>query len=167
VSVTIYEFAIPPMIAMMRSISKVMDKAVAQAKEKNIALQSLLDARLAPDMHPFPRQIQIMSDTAKGCAARLAGIAAPAMADTESTFPELQERIAKTIVFLESVSREQFKDAQDRQIVLKFPDGEMKFSGRDYLAGFALPNFYFHATTAYDILRHNGIDIGKRDFLGG
>lgn len=163
----IYEASIPPMIRMLQSVSKILDKAVAQAKSRDIPLQSLLDARLAPDMHAFPRQIQIMSDTAKGCAARLAGIEAPSMPDTEATFPELQQRIAKTIAFLESVKPEQLSGAEDRTVVLKFPNGEMKFTGRDYVTGFALPNFYFHATTAYDLLRHKGIEIGKRDYLGG
>ena len=118
-------------------------------------------------MRPLTFQIQTASDTAKGCAARLAGIEAPAMADTETTFPELQQRIAKTIAFLDSVKPAQLAGAEDREIVLKFPNGEMKFSGKDYVTGFALPNFYFHVTTAYAILRHNGIEIGKRDFLGG
>jgi hypothetical protein len=164
---TIYDASIPPMIRMLQSISKIMDKAVAQAKSEDRDLSSLLDARLAPDMHPFPRQIQIMSDAAKGAAARLAEIEAPAMPDTETTFPELQARISKTIDFLTSVSADKLAGAEDREIVMKFPSGEMKFSGRDFLTQFALPNFFFHATTAYGLLRHKGINIGKMDFLGG
>jgi hypothetical protein len=166
-TVTIYEFSIPPMIRALSNLSKILDKAVADAKTKDIPLASLTDGKLAPDMRPLTFQIQTASDTAKGCAARLAGIDAPSMADTETTFPELQQRIAKTIAFLESVKPEQLTGAEDRSIVLKFPSGEMKFTGRDYVTGFALPNFYFHVTTAYAILRHNGIEIGKRDFLGG
>ncbi|MGZ5923598.1 MAG: DUF1993 domain-containing protein [Rhizomicrobium sp.] len=166
-SFTIYDASIPPMIRALSNLSKIMDKAVAQAKAQDIPLSTLLEARLAPDMHPFPRQIQIASDAAKGAAARLANIEAPAMADTETTFPELQARIAKTIDFLKSVSADKMAGAEDREIVMKFPQGEMKFSGRDFLTQFALPNFFFHVTTAYGLLRHKGIAIGKMDFLGG
>ncbi|MGZ5932667.1 MAG: DUF1993 domain-containing protein [Rhizomicrobium sp.] len=166
-SFTIYDASIPPMIRALSNLSKIMDKAVAQAKAQDIPLSTLLEARLAPDMHPFPRQIQIASDAAKGAAARLANIEAPAMADTETTFPELQARIAKTIDFLKSVSADKMAGAEDREIVMKFPQGEMKFSGRDFLTQFALPNFFFHVTTAYGLLRHRGIAIGKMDFLGG
>ena len=164
---TIYDAAIPPMIRSLENLSKIMDKAVAQAKAEDKPLSSLLEARLAPDMHPFTRQIQIASDSAKGAAARLSGVEAPAMPDTETTFPELQQRIAKTIDFLKSISASKLAGAEDREIVMKFPQGEMKFTGRDYLTGFALPNFLFHVTTAYDLLRHKGITIGKMDFLGG
>jgi hypothetical protein len=118
-------------------------------------------------MHPLPNQIQIASDAAKGCAARLAGIEAPAMPDTEKTFAELQQRISRTIDFLKSVKPEQLAGAEDRTITLKFPQGEMTFTGKDFLTGFALPNFFFHVTTAYGLLRHKGIQIGKMDFLGG
>ena len=164
---SIYDTSIPPMIRMLENISKIMTKAVAEAKDKHIDLSSLLEARLAPDMHPFPRQIQIMSDAAKGAAARLAVVEAPSMPDTETNFPELQARISKTVDFLKSIKREQVEGAEDRTIVMKFPQGEIKFSGKDFLSNFALPNFYFHATTAYGLLRHKGIAIGKMDYLGG
>ena len=166
-SFTIYDASIPPMIRALQNLSKIMDKATAQAKQKDLPLSQLLEAKLAPDMRPFPFQIQTASDTAKGCAARLAGIEAPSMPDTETTFAELQTRIAKTVAFLESVKPEQLAGAENREVVLKFPSGEMKFTGKDYVTGFALPNFYFHVTTAYALLRSNGIEIGKRDFLGG
>lgn len=165
-SFTIYDASIPPMIRALTNLSKILDKAVEQAEKRNIPLDYLIQARLSSDMRPLTFQIQTTSDTAKGCAARLAGIDAPSMADTEKSFPELQERIAKTIKFLESVKPEQLANAEDRTVVLKFPSGEMKFTGKDYVTGFALPNFYFHVTTAYAILRSNGIEIGKRDFLG-
>jgi hypothetical protein len=161
-----YDASIPPMIHMLESLSKILDKAVAQAKSKDKNLSNLLEARLAPDMHPFPRQIQIASDAAKGCAARLSGIEAPSFPDTETTFPELQERIAKTIAFLKSVDAGKFAGAEDRRVELKTPQTTLEFSGRDFLTLFALPNFYFHATTAYGLLRHSGIEIGKRDYLG-
>jgi uncharacterized protein len=164
---TIYEASIPVMTRALTSLSKILDKAVAQAKAEDKPLSLYLEARLAPDMHPFPRQIQMASDAAKGAAARLAGIDPPSMPDTETTFPELQARLQKTIDFLRSVAPSQFAGAEDREITLKFPNGEMKFTGRDFLANFALPNFFFHVTTAYALLRHKGIAIGKIDFLGG
>lgn len=164
---SIYDASIPPMIRSLQNLSKILDKAVAQAKTTDMPLSTLLEARLAPDMHPLPNQIQIASDAAKGAAARLAGIEAPAMPDTEETFPELQERIAKTIAFLKTVKPEQLAGAEDKTITLKFPQGEMTFTGKDFLTGFALPNFFFHVTTAYGLLRHKGIQIGKMDFLGG
>jgi hypothetical protein len=129
-------------------------------------LSELLEARLAPDMHPFPRQIQITSDIAKLAAARFAQIDPPSFPDTETTFPELQERIRKTIDFVKSVPRGKFEGAEDRTITLKFPQGEMSFTGREFVTNFALSNFFFHVTTAYDLLRHKGIEIGKRDYLG-
>lgn len=165
-SFTIYDASIPVMIRSLQNLSKIMDKAVAQAKAEDTPLSALLEARLAPDMHPFTNQIQLASDAAKGAAARLSGLEAPAMADTEKSFPELQQRLAKTIDFLKSVSADKVIGAEDRTIVMKFPQGEMKFTGRDFLTGFALPNFFFHVTTAYDLLRHKGINIGKMDFLG-
>lgn len=164
---TIYDASIPVLTRSLTNLSKILDKAVAQAKTEDKPLSDLFDARLAADMRPFPFQIQSASDAAKGCAARLAGIDPPSMPDTETTFPELQARLQKTIAFLQSIKPEQLAGAEDREIVLKFPNGEMKFTGRDYLAGFALPNFFFHVTTAYALLRHKGIAIGKMDFLGG
>ena len=164
---TIYDASIPPMTRMIENLLKIIDKAVAQAKQKDTSPDSLLDERLAPDMFPFTRQIQTVSDAAKGCAARLAGIAPPSMPDTETTMAELQARLSKTVDFLKSVNASQLAGAEDREIVIKFPQGEMKFTGRDYLTNFALPNFFFHVTTAYAILRHKGFEIGKMDFLGG
>lgn len=166
-SFSIYEASIPPMIRSLGNLSKFLDKAVAQAKSEDRNPNDLLDARLAPDMYPLPRQIQIASDSAKGCAARLAGVEPPSFPDTEQTFPELQTRITKTIDYLKSIAPEQVAGAEDRTVTLKFPQGEMKFSGRDFVTGFALPNFYFHVTTAYGILRHKGINVGKMDYLGG
>jgi hypothetical protein len=166
-SFTVYDAAIPTMIRALSGLSKILDKAVAQAKAQDIPLESLLDARLAPDMIPFKGQIQLASDAAKGGASRLANATAPSMPDTETTFPELHARLTKTIAYLESFDPKAFDGAESREIVMKFPSGEMKFTGRDFLAGFALPNFFFHITTAYALLRHKGITIGKMDFLGG
>ena len=164
---SIYDASIVPMTRALTNLSKIIDKAVAQAKAEDKPLADLLGAQLAPDMKPFPFQVQSASDAAKGAAARLAGIEAPAMPDTETTFAELSARIAKTLAFLATVTPEMLKGAEDREIVLKFPNGEFKFTGKDYVAGFALPNFFFHVTTAYALLRHKGIAIGKMDFLGG
>ena len=166
-SFTVYDASITPMVRSFENLAKILDKTVAQAKSEDRDLNELLDSRLAADMYPLTRQIQIASDSAKGCAARLAGVEPPSFADTEKSFPELQARIAKTVDYLKSIKPEQLAGAEDRTVTLKFPQGEMKFSGRDFLTGFALPNFYFHVTTAYDILRSKGIAIGKMDYLGG
>ena len=163
---SIYDASIPPMIRSLENLSKIIDKAVAQAKTEDKDPKTLLEARLAPDMHPFTRQIQIVSDTARG-VARLGGIDVPSMPDTETTFPELKERIAKTIAFLKSLPKEKFEGAETREIEMKIPDRVLKFPGGFYLTGFILPNFFFHLTTAYGLLRHKGINIGKMDFLGG
>jgi hypothetical protein len=164
---TIYDASVPVMIRALSGLSKILDKAVTQAKADDIPLQALLDARLAPDMYTLTQQVQSASDAAKGPAARLSGGTPPSMPDTETTFPELQARIAKTIEYLKSVDAKKVEGAESREIVMKFPSGEMKFSGTDFLQGFALPNFFFHISMAYALLRHKGIHIGKMDFLGG
>ena len=166
-SFSMYDASIPPMIRMLQNLSKILDKAVAQAKADKIDPTMLLEAKLAPDMFPLPRQIQIASDAAKGCAARLAGMDPPSFPDTETTFPELQARIAKTIAFLQSVSAEKLAGSETRQITIKNPNRTLEFTGRDFLTQHALPNFYFHLTTAYGLLRMKGIQIGKMDYLGG
>ncbi|HEY3777855.1 MAG TPA: DUF1993 domain-containing protein [Rhizomicrobium sp.] len=166
-SFSIYDASIPPMIRMLENLSNILDKAVKQAGERGLALSELLEARLAPDMHPFPRQVQIASDAAKACAARLTGGEIPSFADTESTFPELKDRIAKTVDYLKSVRRDAFEGAEKRTIEIKTPRGaEFRFDGKEFVTNFALPNFFFHVTTAYGLLRHKGIEIGKRDYLG-
>ena len=165
-SLSMYQASIPVFIRMLSNLSAILDKAVAQAEAKKLDPSALLKARLAPDMLPFTFQIQTASDSAKGCAARLAGIEAPSFADTETTFPELKARIAKTLEFLRSVKPEQIDGSEERNVTLKLRTGEMHFKGQTYLLAFALPNFYFHVTTAYALLRHNGVEIGKQDFLG-
>ncbi len=164
---SMYEASIPPMIRTLKNLSNILAKAAAQAKDEKIDLSTLLEARLAPDMYPLTRQIQIASDGAKGCAARLTGQEPPKFPDTETTFPQLQERIAKTIAYLESVKPEQFAGSENRAITLKSPSRTLEFNGCEYLTGFVLPNFYFHVTTAYGLLRSKGIALGKMDFLGG
>ncbi len=166
-SLSMYQASIPVFIRMMGNLSAILEKAAAYAEAKKIDPSVLINARLAPDMRPLSFQIQTASDMAKGCAARLAGIDAPSFPDTESTFPELQQRIAKTITFLQSVTAAQVDGSEERDVVLKLRGQEARFKGQPYLLTFVLPNFYFHLTTAYAILRHNGLDIGKADFIGG
>lgn len=165
-SLSMYSASIPVLVRMLGNLSAILHKAEAYAAERKIEPSVLLNARLAPDMLPLVSQVQIASDNAKGCAARLAGLDIPSYADTESSFAELQARIAKTQAFLGSVTAAQADGSEGKSITLNFPGMELKFSGQDYLLNFVLPNFYFHVTTAYAILRHNGLDIGKMDFLG-
>lgn len=165
-TLSMYEFLVPTANRMLGNLSVLLDKAAAHAEAKKFDPANLMAARLAPDMHPFTRQVQIACDTAKGAAARLAGTEAPSHPDVETTIPELKARIAKTLEFVNSIDPAAFVGSEDRQITLKSPTRELQFSGIDYLRGFVLPNFYFHITTAYALLRHNGVEIGKFDFLG-
>jgi len=162
-----YDASIPVLTRGLRNLSAILDKAVASAEARKIDPAVLIGARLAPDMFPLARQIQIASDTSKGAAARLAGTEAPSWPDTETTFPELQARIKKTVDYLETFKASQIDGAENRTVTLKMPDGALDFTGQSFLFSFALPNFFFHVTTAFDILRHNGVEIGKRDYLGG
>jgi hypothetical protein len=151
---------------MLGALSNILDKAAAQAKERGVDPATLIEARLAPDMFAFARQVQIATDHAKGATARLAGREVPSYADDEASFEALKARIGKTLAFIESVPPAALDGSETRDVVLKVGGREMRFDGRTYLLHFALPNFYFHVTTAYDILRMNGIEIGKRDFMG-
>jgi uncharacterized protein len=161
-SFTVYDASAPVFANAMRSIPNWLDKAIAEGKDE----ASLMEARLAPDMRPFPAQIQFASDTAKFAIARLVGIEAPSMPDTETTLEELKARCRNTVTFIESVDRSAFEGADERTVELKFPNGMgYRFRGADYLTGFALPNFLFHVTTAYALLRAQGVTIGKPDFL--
>jgi hypothetical protein len=162
-----YQASIPVFIRALENLSKILDKAAAYAETKKIDPLVLINSRLAVDMLPLSRQVQIASDGVKGCAARLAGIENPSYADTESTFPELQERIAKTIKFLQSVTPAQIDGSEDKDVTLKAGGAERTFKGQPYLLKFVIPNLFFHVTTAHDILRHNGLDVGKKDYLGG
>jgi hypothetical protein len=145
---------------------KILEKAEQYAEEKKIDPSVLINARLAPDMYPLSRQVQIATDMAKGCAARLAGLEVPVYEDNETTFEELRARIAKTVAFIQSVDAERIDGSEERNITLKLRSREVSFAGQPYLLHFVLPNFYFHVTTAYAILRHNGLAIGKMDFIG-
>ena len=151
---------------MLPNLKAILSQAEANAQAREIDPQVLLQARLAPDMFDFKRQVLIVSDLVKGGFARLAGLEPPKWEDKETSFADLQARIDKTLEYAQSFVRAQFADAETRKIELVFPQGALQFVGREYLLNFVLPNFYFHFTTAYAILRHNGVPLGKRDFLG-
>lgn len=151
----------------LKSLDAIVTKAEAHATEHKINPDVLIQGRLRPDMLPFVAQIRIATDTAKGAAARLTGSELPKWADDEATFAEVHERLKKAIDYLGTFKAAQFDGAEERDIELKFGPREFRFKGLDYVTGFVLPNFYFHLSIAYAILRYNGLDIGKMDFLGG
>ncbi len=166
-SVSMYQASVPAFIRMLDNLSAILGKAAAYAEARKIDPPILIEARLYPDMLPLSTQIKIATDHAKGAGARLAGITPPVFADTEKTFAELEERINKTVVFLKTIKPEQMEGAEERAITLTIQTRTFNFNGTDYLFNFAQPNFYFHITTVYAILRHNGVEIGKSDFMGG
>ena len=162
-----YQASVPAFLKMLNNLSAILDKAEAFAAEHNVEPEVLLNWRLAPDMFPFTRQVQIAADFAKGTTARLAGKDVPKYADDEKTFAALKARIAKTMKFVESIAAKDIDGSEGRDITLTVGGQDLHFKGEPYLVHFALPNFYFHATTAYAILRRCGIEIGKMDFIGG
>jgi hypothetical protein len=166
-SISMYQASVPVLIRGLTNLQHILGKAQAHAAEKQIDPSVFIDARLFPDMLPLVRQVYIATDTAKGCAARLAGVEPPSYPDVENTFDDLHARIQKTIDYLKGFDAAQIDGAETRQIVLKMRVGPLEFTGLSYLLGFVLPNFFFHVTTAYDILRHNGVELGKLDYLGG
>jgi hypothetical protein len=163
---SIHEASIPAFVRMLGAMKAILDKAEAHVAARKIDPEALTSFRLYPDMFNFARQVQLATDFAKGAGARLAGLPVPKYEDTEKTFPELRARIDKTIAFLEGIGKEALDGAEAREVTLRVGGADRTFKGADYLVNFALPNFYFHLTTAYDILRHNGVEIGKRDFMG-
>ncbi len=163
---SLYHHTLPATIRALNNLSAILDKGAAFAVEKKIDPSILINARLAPDMFALARQVQIACDIAKGGGARLAGIENPSFTDDEATFDELKARIAKTIAFLKTLTPAQIDGKEAAEIHLKVGGQEMNFTGLQYAQGFVLPNVYFHSTIAYSILRHNGVDVGKKDFLG-
>ena len=157
----IYDASIPPLIHMLGSLSTILSKGEAHGGIDPA------EARLAPDMLPLKNQVYIATDGAKGCGARLAGVDIPKYEDTETTYPELKARVAKTITFLKTLDRKSFTGAENKEIVLKFPNTTLEYNGRDYVGNFVMPNTFFHITTVYGILRHRGVKLGKNDYLGG
>ncbi|HTW38025.1 MAG TPA: DUF1993 domain-containing protein [Steroidobacteraceae bacterium] len=165
-SVSLYDVSIPMFTLTLTNLSAILDKAASHAEAKKVDPKAIPQARLIVDMLPLSAQVQIACDTAKGAAARLAGIEVPKHEDTEATLAELKARVAKTLEFIKTVKPEQLQGAETREIVLQFPQTTLKFNGLNYLTNFVLPNLFFHVTMAYALLRKNGVDLGKRDFLG-
>ena len=165
-SISIFDQTVFALSRMLLNLDRIVTQAEEYAKERNIEPAVLLQARLYPDMLPFVSQVRIATDTAKGAAARLSGTELPKWPDDEVTFEDVHARIRKALDYLATFKPEQFEGAEDKPIEMKFPNRTLNFSGREYVLGFVLPNFYFHVTTAYDILRHNGLPIGKLDYLG-
>jgi uncharacterized protein len=163
---SMYQASVPTFLQMLNSLSAILDKAEAFAAERKIEPAVLLGWRLAPDMFPLTRQVQIATDHAKGCCARLAGVEVPKYTDDETTFVALKARIAKTVDFVQGFKPSDIDGSDERDLTITAGSRELRFKGQQYLVSFALPNFYFHVTTAYAILRHCGVPIGKRDFLG-
>ncbi len=166
-SLPMYAATVPPMRLMLKNLATWLAKAEAHIEANKIDPDAFLAARLFPDMLPFKAQIQIATDNAKGAAARLAGVEIPKFEDNEATFADLHARIDKTVAFLDTLLAAQFEGADTRAISLQLRDRKLEFVGADYLTTWATPNFFFHVTTAYALLRHNGVEIGKVDYLAG
>jgi hypothetical protein len=165
-TISMYQASVPRFINALNNLSVILDKAQAHVDAKKLDESAFTTFRLFPDMLPMTRQIMIATDTAKGLAARLAGVEIPVYEDTEKTLGELKARISKTVSFLQTLKPEQIDGTEDKEIIIKRGDKETRYTGMQFLLGHAVPNVYFHITTAYNILRHNGVEIGKRDYLG-
>ena len=165
-SIAMYDVSVPVLLRGLTNLSAILDKALAHAETKKFDAAVLAQSRIFPDMHTLARQVQIACDTAKGAAARLAGVDVPKHEDSEVTLADLKVRIAKTIDFLKTVAPAQLQGSETRNIEIKFPNGSWTFTGLNYLNGFVLPNFYFHTAIVYALLRKAGVEVGKRDYLG-
>jgi hypothetical protein len=164
--ITMYDTLVPTANRMLGNLSSFLDKAEAFAAAKKIDATILLNSRLAPDMFPLTRQVQIAADMVKGAAARLSGTELPKFEDNETTIAELKARVAKTLAFVNSVDAAKFGGSEERDVTLQARTGDRHFKGLNYLRDYVLPNVYFHTTAAYAILRHNGVELGKNDFIG-
>ncbi len=164
--ISMYQASIPTFIRMLGNLTTIVDKGAAFAVARKIEPAVLINSRLFPDMFPFGRQVQIVTDNAKGGAARLAGLEPPKYEDNETSFAELNARIEKTVAYLNTFKPEQIDGTENRTVTLTLGGKPMTFQGMPYLLNLVLPNIYFHITTAYNILRHNGVDVGKNDYLG-
>lgn len=165
-SLSMHSFSIPYFVRSLNNLAAILNKGAAHAKENEIDPSIFVSARLFPDMFPLSRQVQIACDVSKGAAARISGIEAPSFEDNESSFEELLERISKTIAFLESVPEDKLNGTEDKTVKFQAGSIEIDFTGATYLSMWALPNLYFHVTTTYNILRHNGVELGKLDYVG-
>jgi hypothetical protein len=158
--------SVPRFVNILGNLSNILDKAQAYADAKKLDPAALTSFRLFPDMLPMTTQVQIACDTVKGVVARLAGVEIPVYEDNETTLADLKARVAKTIAFIQTITAAQVDGTEDKEIVIKRRDKETRYTGMQFLLGHAIPNFYFHVTTTYNMLRHNGVEIGKRDYLG-
>ena len=165
-TISMYQASVPRFVNILGNLSNILDKAQAHVDAKKLDTATLTTYRLFPDMLPMTTQVQIACDAAKGVVARLAGVEIPVYEDNEKTLADLKARVSKTIAFIQSVTPGQIDGTEDKEIVIKRGDKETRYNGMQFLLGHALPNFYFHVTTTYNILRHNGVEIGKRDYLG-
>lgn len=165
-SITMYSASVPVFVRLLGNLSAWLDKAAAHAEAKKFDQSVYITSRLAPDMLPFPNQIQIACDGVKFGVARLSGVEAPKFEDNETTLAQLQERIAKTLAFVQSVDADKIVGTEEKDINVPRRAGVLVMKGERYLHQFVMPNFYFHVTTAYALLRHNGVELGKADFLG-
>ena len=166
-ALSMYQASIPQLKKMLTNLSNILKKGEEFARAKNIDASVLVNDRLAPDMFPLSKQVQIACDQVKNGMARLAGVEPPKFDDHETTFAQLQERIAKTIAFADSITPAQIDGTEAKEITFSIKEWKFEFVGQQYLLTWIIPNFYFHVTTAYNILRHNGVEIGKSDYLGG
>ncbi|MDP3489411.1 MAG: DUF1993 domain-containing protein [Phenylobacterium sp.] len=166
-ALTLYDASIPVYVQMLRNLAALLNKAEAHAEANGQPLSDLLEARLAPDMHTLIGQVQLATDSAKGGAARLAGLTPPSMPDTETTYEDLKTRVAKTLAFVQAITPDQVSDDAERTIELPLPNRTMTFTARDFVLTYSLPNFLFHVSMAYALLRHKGAPIGKMDYLAG
>lgn len=164
--ISMYQASVPVLARMLTNLQGILAKAAEHAQARKIDDSVFTSIRLFPDMFPLSRQVQIATDMAKGCAARLAGEEAPRYEDTELTFADLAVRTEKTVAYIRSFNPAQIDGSEGREIVIKSPNGELRFSGLQYLLHFVLPNVHFHIATTYNILRSNGVELGKRDFIG-
>ena len=165
-TISMYQASVPRFVNILGNLSSILDKAQAHVDAKKLDQSSLAGFRLFPDMLPLTKQVQIACDTAKGLVARLAGVEIPVFEDNESSLADLKARIAKTIAFIQTIKPEQLDGTEDKDIVIKRGEKETHYKGLQFLLGHAVPNVYFHVTTTYNVLRHNGVEIGKRDYLG-
>ena len=161
-----YQASVPRFVNILSNLSSILDKAQVYVEAKKIDPSVLPNYRIAPDMLPLSAQVQIACDSAKGLVTRLSGVAAPVFEDNEKTLLELKERIAKTITFIQRVPSESIDGTEEKEIVIKRGEKETHYKGMQFMLGHAVPNFYFHVSMTYAILRHNGVEIGKRDYLG-
>jgi len=165
-TISMYQASVPSLVRSLNNLVAILEKAAAHAEAKTIDPSVLINSRLYPDMFPLGRQVQIASDIARRGVARLAGSEAPKMDDTETTFAELIDRLQKTVAYLKTLTPDQIDGSEEKSITIPMGNDSMVFAGLSYLLDFILPNVYFHVTTAYDILRHCGVELGKGDFLG-